>query len=129
MSTPAVSEDPQIGATGTAIVRTVAPMIAGVLLTLLAKAGLNLTEPAVEAALVPILGALYYTGVLWLQNHVSPAFGWLLGSPAVPVYDPPITVVAPATPEAVPLITDLPDETPPEPYVDRPAAVEAEDDQ
>lgn len=76
-----------IGPTGTAIVRTVVPFIVGFVVAVLAKAGLSIDSTALETALVPVVGGLYYAGVLWLQKNVNPNFGWLLGSPALPGYD------------------------------------------
>lgn len=99
-----------IGPTGTAIVRTVVPFIVGFIVALAAKSGLEIDSAAVEAGIVPVVGTLYYAGVLWLQKNVSPVFGWLLGSPALPDYDNGKVIEG----EVVASL-DLPDESPADP--------------
>jgi hypothetical protein len=99
-----------------AIIRTVVPSAVGLLLGWLAARGFNL-DPDTQAGLVTALTAaciaLYYAAVAWLERHVNPAFGWLLGAAKPPTYDatarldpasPTGEVAAPASP--------LPDGTP-----------------
>lgn len=81
---------PSIGTTGTAIVRTVVPFFVGWLVALAAKAGLEIDSATAEASVTFLVGTLYYIAVMLLQKHVSPVFGWLLGSPTVPEYVKPV---------------------------------------
>lgn len=73
-------------------VRTVVPIIVGLVISLGLRAGVNLHgyAPEITAAVT----ALYYGLARLLEAKLSPAFGWLLGYASPPKY-------APATP-AVP---------------------------
>lgn len=70
-------------------VRTVVPIIVGLVISLGLRAGVNLHgyAPEITAAVT----ALYYGLARLLEAKLSPAFGWLLGYASPPKY-------APATP-------------------------------
>lgn len=76
----------ELGTTGTAIVRTFVPVLVTALVSVFAAAGLPIDSALLEAVVFALVGTAYYSGVLWLQNHVSPAFGILLGSTSTPDY-------------------------------------------
>ncbi|KKI16364.1 MULTISPECIES: hypothetical protein [unclassified Leucobacter] len=73
-----------------ALVRTVVPTAVGYLLSLIALAGLNLTEQTANLLtllLTTVLTAVYYAAVRWLSTRWA-WFGWLLGYPTNPTYTP-----------------------------------------
>lgn len=73
-----------------ALVRTVVPLIVGYLLSLAAQAGLQIDPAASELLtliLTTIFTAAYYTLVRWLSTRWA-WFGWLLGYPTNPTYEP-----------------------------------------
>ena len=69
------------------ILRTLVPVAAGAVIGWLASAGIT-ADPQLEAALGAALTAVgtaaYYVVVRLLEVHVSPHFGWLLGSTQSP---------------------------------------------
>lgn len=93
------------------IVRTVVPLLAGLVITGLITIGWapddtqqqNLLAQ-ISAVLTVIITALYYAVVRFLETHVSPKFGWLLGLAKQPTYQQgaapydgdPVNVLPPA---------------------------------
>ena len=67
-------------------VRTITPIIIGYVVALLTKNGLNVSNKAVTLAVGPVVSALYYLGVRYVE-HAVPQAGWLLGHPSKPQYD------------------------------------------
>ena len=69
------------------ILRTLVPVAVGAVIGWLASAGIT-ADPQLEAALGAALTAVgtaaYYVVVRVLEVHVSPHFGWLLGSTQSP---------------------------------------------
>jgi hypothetical protein len=76
------------------LIRTVVPLLVGILITWAAKAGLNLAEGDVTALLTALITAVYYATVRLIEQKF-PAAGWLLGYPAAPTYGKPATPDAP----------------------------------
>ena len=78
-----------MGDFGSSLVRTVVPIIAGALLTLLVNLGIDLDEDstlALTTFLTGLLTAVYYLVVRFLEEKVSPQWGWLLGLAKGPSY-------------------------------------------
>lgn len=70
------------------IVRTIVPFVVGWVLTQALTLGIELDpefEGNLASALTVALGAAYHLAVRLLETHVSPHFGWLLGSAKQPV--------------------------------------------
>ncbi len=73
----------------TSIVRTAVPYLVGLLVTLAAKAGLDLDDATLQsigALLTVVIGTAYYAVVRELETRFSPAWGWLLGRAKAPAY-------------------------------------------
>ena len=72
---------------GPSIIRTVTPWVVGVVVTLLARWGIDWT-PSPEALVIVtgLVGAAYYALVRILETRGRQAWGWLLGLPKQPVY-------------------------------------------
>lgn len=73
----------------TSIVRTAVPYLVGLIVTVAAKAQLELDESTVQsigALLTVVIGTAYYAVVRELETRVSPAWGWLLGRAKAPAY-------------------------------------------
>lgn len=71
------------------LVRTLTPIAVGAILGWFASQGIALDpafEPSLIAGITAASSAIYYTLVRLLETHISPKFGWLLGSPNAPVY-------------------------------------------
>lgn len=70
-------------------VRTVVPIVVGLVVTLGLRAGLDLHgyTPVITAAVT----ALYYAAARAAEHYLSPKFGWLLGLAGAPKYTPPPT--------------------------------------
>lgn len=70
------------------VIRTLTPVLAGQILSLLLWAGLDLSEVAltIEAVVTTVLTLGYYVIVRLLETYVTPKLGWLLGSPRQVVY-------------------------------------------
>ena len=69
------------------ILRTLVPVAVGAVIGWLASAGITADpqlETALGAALTAVGTAAYYVVVRVLEVHVSPHFGWLLGSTQSP---------------------------------------------
>ena len=79
----------------TSAVRTITPVIAGIVLNALVRFGLSelvdvdQLNLAVSGALTTLLTAAYYVGARWLETFRSSKWGWLLGSPTAPTYHRP----------------------------------------
>jgi len=74
---------------GPSIVRTVIPLIVGFLLTWALKAGFDLDDDSVTNVVTVIVTGVYYALVRFLEVHVNPSLGWLLGLAKPPVYVSP----------------------------------------
>jgi hypothetical protein len=72
-------------------VRTVVPVVVGLVVSLALRAGVDLNgwTPEITAAVT----FLYYALARYLEEHVSGQFGWLLGSATPPHY--PVHVAKP----------------------------------
>lgn len=68
------------------IIRTVVPVLAGLLITLALKAGIHLESDAVTSLVTSLVTAAYYVVVRLLERYVSPKLGWLLGMATEPDY-------------------------------------------
>lgn len=75
---------------GASLIRTVVPLVVGAIVAFLASHQIDATKH--EDFLAQLVGAgvagLYYLAVRYLEVYVRPRFGWLLGKPGAPVYDP-----------------------------------------
>jgi len=74
------------------VVRTVVPVVVGLLVVEGAKVGLHFTDDALTSEVTVGVTALYYAGARWLEANVGPRWGWLLGKVGAPQYK---AVVAP----------------------------------
>jgi hypothetical protein len=74
-----------------ALVRTIVPTLVGAFATVLLTAGIELdeeTKTAVAVALTGLFAGTNYAIIRYIASKV-PWTGWLLGHPAVPVYEMP----------------------------------------
>jgi uncharacterized membrane protein (DUF441 family) len=72
-------------------VRTLVPIGVGFLVSWAALAGVNVDESQqtmLISLLTSVITGAYYVVVRWAETR-WPKIGWLLGSPKVPVYNPP----------------------------------------
>jgi hypothetical protein len=76
----------------TSIIRTLVPLIAGVLITQALRLGVHLDEGAVTNTVQASISGLYYTVFRGAEARLSPAWGWFLGIARPPQYS-----AAPAT--------------------------------
>ena len=60
------------------LLRTGVPALVGWLITLAARAGLDLDPSALSGVLVPVAAFVYYAVFRLAEEHVSPKWGWLL---------------------------------------------------
>lgn len=75
-----------------ALIRTFVPAAIGSAIAWGASQGVVIpddTQTQLTAALVTVCITLYYALVTLLERKVNPAFGWLLGMPKTPTYQPP----------------------------------------
>lgn len=72
---------------GVSVIRTIVPVVVGGLLAALAEAGLDLPEGLATEVVTTVVITLYYAVVRLLEEHVAPAWGWLLGYARPPKYD------------------------------------------
>ena len=85
MTNPA--PNPVVAGIGTSIVRTVVPLLVGLLARFGAKYGLDLElNGAMDEAFTVIVTTLYYAVVRLLEVRIAPVWGWLLGVAKVPAY-------------------------------------------
>ena len=68
------------------VIRTVVPVIVGVLVAAFAKFGFHLTEDTFTGVITTGVTAGYYAGLRWLEVNGSPKWGWLLGKAGAPRY-------------------------------------------
>lgn len=73
---------------GPSVIRTVAPWLVGLAVTLLAKARIEWTPtPEAFALAATVVSTAWYALIRWLETQGSSSWGWLLGLPKAPVYD------------------------------------------
>jgi hypothetical protein len=75
---PTTSTAVEVDEVGNEIVRYVTPLIAGWLITAVAKHGLRLSTAEAYSRVYPAVSSAYFVIVRYLENKV-PAFGRLLG--------------------------------------------------
>jgi len=78
-----------LGDLGISYVRTLVPVVAGFIITLLVNWGINLDEDttvALNALLMGLFTSAWYTLARVLETKVSEKFGWLLLAPKPPTY-------------------------------------------
>lgn len=68
------------------VIRTIVPVIVGLILTQLLRLGFDIDEASLTAVLNGLLISAYYVLVRWVGERY-PAAEWLLGSPKTPAYD------------------------------------------
>ena len=71
------------------VIRTVVPVIVGLLVAGLAKFGFHLTDDTFTGVITTAVKGAYYAAARWLEVKVNPAWGWLLGKAGAPKYDAP----------------------------------------
>jgi hypothetical protein len=81
------SAHPVVSGLGASIVRTVVPLLVGVITASLLKAGIEIPEGFLDQYLAEIVFTLYYVGVRLLETYVGPAYGKLLGVAKKPSYE------------------------------------------
>jgi len=64
---------------GDSIIRTVVPLIVGVILTQAARIGLDLPAGAVEEIVTVVAATVYYSAIRWLEQRYPAVGRWLLG--------------------------------------------------
>jgi hypothetical protein len=77
---------PAVSGLGASIVRTIVPLLVGVITSSLLKAGVEIPEGFLDQYLAEIVFTLYYVGVRLLETYVGPAYGKLLGVAKKPTY-------------------------------------------
>lgn len=68
------------------VIRTVVPVIVGLVLSYAVKVGLHLDEAWVTDLVTLAITTAYYSGVRILETRGSAAWGWLLGKASAPKY-------------------------------------------
>ena len=68
------------------VIRTVVPVIVGVLVASAAKVGFHLTDDTFTGVVTTGVTAAYYTIARGLEVYVGPRWGWLLGKAGAPKY-------------------------------------------
>lgn len=87
-------ENNYVAALGASIVRTVVPLIVGLIATSAAKLGLDVRlGGALDEVVITVITTIYYALVRLAETHVAPAWGWLLGYAKAPKY--PVAPPAP----------------------------------
>jgi hypothetical protein len=71
---------------GLSVVRTVVPVLVGLLVSSLANIGATLDNATATVFVEAVVVAAYYAIARVLETKVAPAFGWLLGAPKPPTY-------------------------------------------
>lgn len=69
------------------IIRTVVPIVVGLVLSAPLVSGWDIDAGALEVVVTGAVTGAYYTVVRLLEEHVAPRFGWLLGLANRPAYD------------------------------------------
>lgn len=80
--------DPGLGDIGASIVRTVTPIIIGVILAVIGTDVAGVDEASLTPVISALLAALWHALVRVLESK-WPSMGWLLGLPKKPVYVTP----------------------------------------
>lgn len=68
------------------VVRTIVPVVVGLIISTLATAGIEIDENSLRVVVDGLFVGGYYALVRVLEKQ-HPAIGWLLGLPAAPSYD------------------------------------------
>ena len=68
------------------IVRTIVPVVVGLVITALVRLGVSIPNGLLTDVVSALITALYYTGVRFLETHAGPQWGWLLGLAKAPAY-------------------------------------------
>ena len=71
---------------GKSLVRTIVPVIVGVIMTALADVGIELDEYALREVVYGLTSGGYYLFARMLEERI-PTLGWLLGYPTKPNYE------------------------------------------
>ena len=67
------------------MVRTLVPVVAGLIISGLARIGIEVSEPALITVIDGLVIGGYYALARWLEGRWT-GFGWLLGLPSQPEY-------------------------------------------
>jgi hypothetical protein len=87
MTTPSTPSTTTTSTIAPSFVRTLVPLTLSFLAVAFGKVGLKVTATPTEvAALTSGIAYGYYAVVRLLEEHVSPAWGWLLGIATSPSY-------------------------------------------
>lgn len=89
---------PQHASTGSfeltpSLIRTLVPMLAGLLGTWLVSLGTNIDSTVLAGFLTVVIGWVYYAVVRFLEVFSSDKWGYVLGIKAKPIYSPPAVVI------------------------------------
>ena len=71
---------------GPSIIRTIVPMIVGLLLAALARRGLAVPESVATEVVTVVVTGVYYGLARVAEVRLSPLWGWLLWLPKAPTY-------------------------------------------
>lgn len=76
---------------GPSIIRTVVPLLVQLVVSQLAKGGIDSGpyQEILSQVVGAVVAAAYYGAVRLLETYVKPRLGWLLGSAKAPTYDAP----------------------------------------
>jgi len=77
---------PTVAGVGASIVRTIVPVIVGVVLGAAARRGFELDSGAITETVTVVITTAYYAVVRLLETRIAPAWGYLLGVAKVPTY-------------------------------------------
>ncbi len=76
-----------MSALGPSIVRTLVPLLVTLIGPWVAE-NMGIDGATLTSVLSVVLAGVYYLAVRLLELHVAPRFGWALGWPAAPAYEP-----------------------------------------
>ncbi|MEW1700370.1 hypothetical protein [Streptomyces sp. NPDC091278] len=68
------------------LIRTIAPIVAGWLITQALRLGVEIDPGSVESLVTSAFAAIYYAAFRFAELRLSPKFGWLLGWSRPPEY-------------------------------------------
>lgn len=68
------------------LVRSLVPLLAGLILTQALRLGVHLDQGAVTDVVQAAVTGLYYAAFRWAETHLGPAWGWFLGLARPPQY-------------------------------------------
>lgn len=71
------------------IVRTIAALVVGALVTAALRLGVEIDQQAALTIVMPIVQAVVYIVVRWLEARVNPVFGRIFIIAKPPTYTPP----------------------------------------